>query len=146
MMVPSDGKVSIPVPSTIFLKLTEQRIRQNEVAKAILAATGTVPGRPLRTASATLHSSVQSHALSDVERMRSKQASTIYNTVSKDIKAKITIPTNAILNAHCGDDTTNLGINKRDVKDLHMVGSILLSSNRLIRNSALSQNSSNSLG
>ena len=141
----SDGKVSIPVPSTIFLKLTEQRIRQNEVAKAILAATGTVPGRPLRTASATLHSSVQSHALSDFERMRSQQASTIYKTVSKDIKAKITIPTNAILNAHCGDDTTNLGINKRHVKDLHMVGSILLSSNRLIRNSALSQNSSNSL-
>ena len=141
----SDGEVSVPAPSTIFLKLTEQRIRQNEVAKATLAATGTLPGRQVRLASATLHSSVQSLALSDVGRMRSQQASTIYNTVSKDITTKIAIPTNSILNVHLGDVTTNLGIKKRDVRDLHMVGSILLSSNRLIQNSALTQNSSNSL-
>ena len=139
----SDGKVSVPAPSTVFLKLAENRIRENELANATLAATGTIPGRHPRPALATLH--LPSRARHDIERMQYQQASTIFNTTTPGNTTKATISTNSISNASQSDFTKNRGSYKSEAENLHLVGSILLSSARLIQNSALSQNSSNSL-
>ena len=36
----SDGKVSVPEQSTVFLKIADERVRQNKIAQAALAESG----------------------------------------------------------------------------------------------------------
>ena len=154
-----DGKVTVPMQSNVFLKIADERVRQNQIAQTILGATGRLPGQS-RSSSDALHSSAPQRAVSSIGRANPQTASTVSkvsgissetykNNLSTNLPSNIpsSLPTNMSSNSILGATataknriSTNPSVNTGTTKDLRMVGSILLSSNRLIQNSVANQN------
>ena len=154
----SDGKVSIPEQSTVFLKIADERVRQNKIAQAALAESGRQHTQIPRASSNGLHSTVPQHAISSIGRINPQQSNTntILNTSQQQSSThntttpaaiygnKTTAPINSILGASASllkkiDGSKGTTKNNKDVR---MVGSILLNTSKLIQNSSVNQSSS----
>ena len=109
----SDGKVSVPEQSTVFLKIADERVRQNKIAQTALAESGRQHTQIPRASSNGLHTTVPQRAISSIGRMNPQQSNTntILNTSQQQSSThntttpaaiygnKTTAPMNSILSA-----------------------------------------------
>jgi Mcm10 replication factor len=137
-----DGSVAVPGQSEVFLKIVEQKEKQNQIQKASAAASGRLHNSRAPSGADNLRSSVPLRAISKIELAQSNQTAPIQAAASM---IKSSISRNSILNPtisqlkEAGKSSVNSHGNQ---KDLRLVGGVLLSNRSLALNSTISSTSS----
>ena len=122
-----DGNVPVPPQSSVFLKIIEQKERLHLMAEASFTESGSHSGPHHRSTSNTLHASLPIRQVSSLSRNQQNQQRAIQNTTNA---SKVQPQGNSILNA-----SKSISMRK-DGKDLRLVGSVLINSKSLVRNSS----------
>ena len=122
-----DGNVPVPEQSSVFLKIIEQKERLHLMAQASFAESGSLSGPHHRSTSHALHTSLPIRQVSSLSRNQQNQEQATQNTSNA---SKVQHKGNSILNA------SKSIIAKKDGRDLRLVGSVLVNSKSLVRNSS----------
>jgi Mcm10 replication factor len=130
----SDGAVSVPGQSSLFLKIAEQNEKRYQIEKDSLASSGRMHNSRALPKSENLHMSMPVRAVSSIGRIQQNQAPLIGTASAKSLP-----PKNSILSAA---SSPTRSIKTKDQRDLRLVGSVLLSTNSLQRNSSALSGSS----
>jgi Mcm10 replication factor len=128
----SDGAVPVPGQSSLFLKIAEQNEKRYQLEKDSLAISG--HNSRVLSKSENLHASMPVRAISSIGRIQQNQAPIIVKAPAKSLP-----PKNSILSTA---SSPSRSIKVKDQRDLRLVGSVLLSTNSLQRNSSALSGSS----